>query len=128
MTNFSRSALLSCAALLGLAACSGTPEQTPPSMTTISITTPTIQCDMCVETITTAVKAVAGVDSVGVDLDAKVTVVRFASTTATQAQVEDAIVKAGYDANGKQRDMKAYDGLPGCCKLPEGSEGTTVGS
>lgn len=124
----SRSLTYSAISLLGLLACSRSPEQTTPPMTTVSIATPTIQCDMCVETITTAVTGVAGVDSVGVDLSARVTVVRYATTTVTQAQVEDAIVSAGYDANGKKRDMKAYEALPGCCKLPDEPEQGSVGS
>ena len=98
--------------------CVRSPETVPSTSTTVSIATPTIQCDMCVEAITTAVKALPGVDSVGVDLNTKVTVVRFSPSSLTQTEVEESIAKAGYDANGKARDPRAHEDLPACCQVP----------
>ena len=81
------------------------------------ISVPTIQCQMCVETIQTAVKKVEGVISVTVDLKEKMAHVNFDAAKTTQEKIEKAIAAAGYDANNIKRDEEAHAKLPACCQL-----------
>jgi periplasmic mercuric ion binding protein len=81
------------------------------------ISVPTIQCQMCVETIQTAVKKVEGVTSVNVDLKEKMAHVNFDAAKTSQEKIEKAIAAAGYDANNIKRDEAAYAKLPACCQL-----------
>lgn len=78
---------------------------------------PTIQCGSCEHTVSTALKAVDGVKEVTVDLKNKTAQVTFVANQATVAKIEDAVVKAGYAANDKKADAKAYEKLPECCKV-----------
>jgi copper chaperone len=55
-----------------------------------------ISCDHCRVAITDEVSAVSGVDSVEVDLDAKL--VRVGGTNVDESAVIDAVDEAGYDA------------------------------
>jgi len=80
------------------------------------ISVPTIQCQTCVETIQSAVKKVAGVISVSVDLKEKTAHVNFDATKTNQGKIEKAIAAAGYDANNTKRDEEAHAKLPTCCQ------------
>jgi copper chaperone CopZ len=63
-------------------------------MPTITFTVPGVSCGHCVAAITEEVTAVAGVRSVGVDLDTKVVTV---VGDAAEAAVRAAIIEAGYE-------------------------------
>jgi mercuric ion binding protein len=86
----------------------------PVALSEISI--PTAVCNNCAETITDALKAVKGVESVDIDLEKKVASVRYDPKFATLPQLEKAIANAGYDANYAKRSPDAYEALPSCCK------------
>ena len=83
---------------------------------------PSMQCNICKKNIETAVGKVAGVSVVKVDKDKKIAHVEFDKSKTDLSKIEDAITAAGYDANGKKKDMKAYDELDECCKVPEGQK------
>lgn len=83
----------------------------------VKISVPTMQCETCVEAITKGVKGVSETQNVRVDLDSKTVFVKVAANTPeTQQKLEDAISKCGYSTASKERDPKAYEGLPDCCK------------
>lgn len=84
---------------------------------TVVINVPTVACGSCDATITKAVKKVAGVKSVKVDVEKKTATVSFASGKTNLEKLEKAISKAGYDANDTKRDPVAYEKLDACCKI-----------
>jgi copper ion binding protein len=86
------------------------------NLETITISTSSIMCGMCVTTIEKAVSDVDGVENVEVDLEKKTTTVKFDKVKLDIAALEKSISEAGYDANETPRNREAYDGLPGCCK------------
>jgi periplasmic mercuric ion binding protein len=88
-----------------------------PGLSVATIATPTIQCGMCVKTITKALTATEGVASATVDLEKKTTTVTYDAKKTDLKKLEKAIADAGYDANTTKREMKAYDALSPCCKM-----------
>ena len=75
-----------------------------------------IMCGQCVTKVEKALKNVDGVIEVNVDLDSKQATVTFDNSVTSLDKLENAITKAGYDANDKIADTEVYDRLPGCCK------------
>jgi copper chaperone CopZ len=86
------------------------------SVTHAMISLPTIRCDTCADTIQSAVKRIAGVQSVSVDLKMKMAHVTFDSLKTSLPKIERAIATIGYDANKTKKDEKAYPKLPKCCQ------------
>jgi copper ion binding protein len=84
---------------------------------TITIKLNSIQCDMCVDIIEKAISDVDGVRQVKVNLDKKIATVTYDTAKTTKARIENAITSAGYNANNKKANKKAYDKLAGCCKV-----------
>ncbi len=80
------------------------------------INVPTVLCDNCVKTVTTAVKKVDGVESITIDLDKKIAHVNFDPDKVKLIDIEKAIAASGYDANNIKRDEKAHANLPKCCQ------------
>ncbi|MBN8571517.1 MAG: heavy-metal-associated domain-containing protein [Ignavibacteria bacterium] len=78
-----------------------------------------MQCGTCKKNIETAVSKVEGVSEVNVDKNKKIAHVEFDKSKTNLSKIEDAITAAGYDANDKKKDMKAYENLDDCCKLPK---------
>lgn len=85
---------------------------------TIVIKLNSIQCNMCVEKITEAIKSVDGVVKTKVNLNKKTATVTFNADITSKAEIEKAITSAGYDANNKTADAEAYEKLSSCCKKP----------
>jgi copper chaperone CopZ len=85
----------------------------------VDIKVPTIQCESCVKNVKIALQELEGVKTAAVDLNTKVAQVSFDPANLTLADLENAIAKAGYDANDTKRDSLAYEDLDACCKLPE---------
>jgi periplasmic mercuric ion binding protein len=86
------------------------------SVTHAMISLPTIRCNTCADTIQSAVRKVAGVQSVVVDLKMKMVHVVFDSLKTSIPEIEKAIASIGYDANAVKRNEKAYAKLPKCCQ------------
>lgn len=80
---------------------------------------PTMQCNTCKKNIEEAVSKVSGVMDISVDKNKKVAHINFDKTKTDLGKIESAITSAGYDANDKKRDMKAYENLDDCCKIPK---------
>ena len=102
---------------VGLFAFTSCSSQTEASVAEIKL--PTIQCGMCVKTITKALTGVEGVEKVDVNLEGKTVKVTYQPNKASMAKLEQAVSKAGYDANATKADAKAYAKLAACCKVPE---------
>ena len=89
---------------------------------TVWVSLPTIQCKKCVRNINKALDNVRGVKYYSVDLDSQKVKVTYDHAVATIYMIENAITKAGYDANNRKAKKKAYDKLDDCCKLPKDRE------
>jgi len=98
----------------------GQKKEMPKGHAMISI--PTIQCETCVKTVQLAVKKLAGVKSVSVDLKKKIAHVNFDPAKISLEKIEKAIAAAGYDANDVKRDEVAHAKLPKCCQLERKKE------
>ena len=85
----------------------------------VEVKVPTIQCNLCKETIEDALNKVDGVNYVYVDVNNKIAKVKFDETKTELTKIENAITSAGYKANDKPADSEAYNNLPGCCKKSE---------
>lgn len=96
---------------LGLWACQSTEAQVA------EIKVDNLVCDTCVKTIETALGKVEGVKEAKVDKEKKVATVRYDAGKVDVKGLEQAISKAGYNANGTPADPKAHEALPECCKV-----------
>ncbi|MBE2256833.1 MAG: heavy-metal-associated domain-containing protein [Ignavibacteria bacterium] len=85
----------------------------------VKIDLPSVQCSMCKKTIETALKKDAGVINANVDYKNKNATVEFDKSKTGKETIEGLIIAAGYQANEKPADEKAYNELHGCCKLPK---------
>ncbi len=85
---------------------------------TIVIKLNSMQCNMCVEKITEAIKSVDGVVKTRVSLKKKTASVTFDDHITNKEKIENAITSAGYDANEKPANKEAYEKLSSCCKKP----------
>jgi copper ion binding protein len=110
-------ALLTFTLGVALSACQKSEQATTVAQADIKV--PTIQCESCVKNVKTALQELEGVKTASVDLKTKVAQVSFDPASLTLADLENAIAKAGYDANDTKRDSLAYEDLDACCKLPE---------
>ncbi len=92
------------------------------------INLPSMQCDMCKSNIETGLSKIAGVKSVDVNVDKKMGHVNYDAAVISESDIEAAITKLGYWANDKPADPKAYNGLMGCCQMPEEEYGKMMKS
>ncbi|MBS1518037.1 MAG: cation transporter [Bacteroidetes bacterium] len=88
----------------------------------VMIELPTMQCGTCKKNIETAVRKIDGIESVNVDKDKKIAHVNFDKNKTDLSKIENAITAAGYDADDKKADPKAYEDLDDCCKLEKDRE------
>jgi copper chaperone CopZ len=86
---------------------------------TTEISLPTVQCGMCENTISKALDKVKGVKEYTIDIENKKAFVTYDDGLTSLTKIEKAISKAGYAANERKANKKAYDELHNCCKLPE---------
>ena len=82
----------------------------------VMIQVPTVQCESCVETITTALDKVDGIKSVHIDLDKKIAHINYDDKKIKVEDIRNAIAATGYDADDVKRDEKAHHALPMCCQ------------
>lgn len=90
---------------------------------TVTIKTPTVQCESCKKRIEDFMKREDGVQKVTVDYKKKTTKVTFIADRTNIENVKTAIANAGYDADDVTADGEAYKKLPKCCKKPEDGGG-----
>jgi cobalt/nickel transport system ATP-binding protein len=71
---------------------------TPPGIETLALSIPAVHCAACERTVDAALRAVLGVETIAVDLDAKTVEVGFRPHAVTRATIEDALAATGYPA------------------------------
>jgi periplasmic mercuric ion binding protein len=91
--------------------------------TTVTIKTPTVQCESCKTRIENAMVRVEGVAKTVVNFHNHTTKVTFWNERTNIENVKTAIANIGYDADDVTADADAYKRLPLCCKKPEDSGG-----
>lgn len=90
---------------------------------TVTISTPTVQCNMCKNRIETYLKRYDGVNMVNVNVKKKETTVKYITDRINEEEIKTAISNAGYDANEIPANEDSYKRLPKCCKKPEDGGG-----
>lgn len=113
--------LLLAVAITGIATVSS--AQVKKGIQTVTIQTPTVQCESCKKRIEEYLKREDGVQKANVDYKKKTTKVSFVAERTNIENVKAAIANAGYDADDVKADAEAYKKLPKCCKKPEDGGG-----
>lgn len=85
---------------------------------TVTIQTPTVQCESCKKRIEEYLKREDGIQKSNVDFKKHVTKVTFVAERTNVENIKAAIANAGYDADDVKADEEAYKRLPKCCKKP----------
>jgi copper chaperone CopZ len=85
---------------------------------TVTINTPTVQCDMCKNKIEDYLKYEEGLTKVVVNPKQKKTIVTYLTDRTNLENIKTAIANVGYDAEEIKAAKDAYDKLPACCKKP----------
>lgn len=91
----------------------------PKQVQTVTIKTPSAQCDMCKKRIESYMTRETGVQKVTVDYKKKTTKVTFVSDRTNIENIKTAIANIGYDADDVAANEASYKELPNCCKKPE---------
>ena len=84
-----------------------------------TISTPTIQCDMCKKRIEEYLRKIDGVTFVNAVPKKKTVRVKFLNDRTNVEVIKAYIANAGYDAGEIAANPDAYKALPKCCKKPE---------
>ncbi|MFT3935384.1 MAG: heavy-metal-associated domain-containing protein [Chitinophagaceae bacterium] len=90
---------------------------------TVTIKTPTVQCESCKQRIENGMARVEGVAKTVVNYKNKTTKVTFWTDRTNIENVKTAIANLGYDADDVTAEPDAYKKLPLCCKKPEDGGG-----
>jgi mercuric ion binding protein len=91
--------------------------------TTVTIKTPTVQCESCKERIENMLAREEGVAKATVNYKNKTTKVTFWNERTNIENVKTAIANAGYDADDVSANPESYKKLPMCCKKPDDGGG-----
>ena len=86
---------------------------------TVTISTPTVQCNMCKKKIEEVLMRYDGIMKVNVNVKKKTTFVKFITDRSNKEIIKAGIANAGYDANEIAANPDMYNMLPKCCKKPE---------
>ena len=98
-------------------------SQVKKAVQTVTIKTPTVQCEMCKKRIEEYMIRETGVQKVTVDYKRKTTKVTFVTDRINIENVKTAIANLGYDAEDVTANEESYKDLPKCCKKPEDGGG-----
>lgn len=98
-------------------------SQVKKAVQTVTIKTPTVQCEMCKKRIEEYMIRETGVQKVTVDYKRKTTKVTFVTDRTNIENVKTAIANVGYDADDVTANEESYKELPKCCKKPEDGGG-----
>jgi len=100
-------------------------SQTTPKkgIQTVTISTPTVQCEMCKKRIESYMIREEGVQKVAVDHKKKKTKVTYVAERTNIENIKTAIANVGYDADDITANEESYKELPNCCKKPEDGGG-----
>jgi copper chaperone CopZ len=98
-------------------------SQVKKAVQTVTIKTPTVQCEMCKKKIEQYMLRESGVQKVTVDYKRKQTKVTFVTDRTNIENIKTAIANVGYDADDVTANEESYKQLPKCCKKPEDGGG-----
>jgi mercuric ion binding protein len=98
-------------------------SQVKKGIQTVTIQTPTVQCESCKKRIEEYLKREDGVQKSTVDFKKHVAKVTFYAERTNVENIKAAIANAGYDADDVKAEPEAYKKLPKCCKKPEDGGG-----
>ncbi|NQV29944.1 MAG: heavy-metal-associated domain-containing protein [Candidatus Marinimicrobia bacterium] len=91
----------------------------PETSATTQIKLPSIQCNMCINTIETGLSKVTGISNVSIDLKAKNSSVTYNPVQIDVPEIELVVSKLGYWANAQPADSEAYSKLDECCQMSD---------
>jgi mercuric ion binding protein len=97
--------------------------QTKKGVQTVTIKTPTVQCESCKKRIESYMSREDGVSKVVVDYKRKTTKVTFNTDRTNIENIKTAIANVGYDADDVTANEETYQKLPSCCKKTEDGGG-----
>ncbi|KYP14254.1 heavy-metal-associated domain-containing protein [Flavihumibacter sp. CACIAM 22H1] len=97
--------------------------QSKKAIKTVTVKTPTVQCESCKKKIESFLAREEGVEKSVVDYKRKTTKVTFYTDRTNIENIKTAIANAGYDADDVTANEEAYEKLPKCCKKPEDGGG-----
>jgi mercuric ion binding protein len=97
--------------------------QAKKAIQTVTISTPTVQCEMCKKRIEAFLDKEDGVSKSVVDFKRKQTKVTFYTDRTNIENIKTAIANVGYDADDVTANEETYQKLPKCCKKPEDGGG-----
>ena len=89
---------------------------------TVTIKTPTVQCESCKKRIESYMVREEGIQKINVDFKKKTTKVTFVSDRTNIENIKTAIANVGYDADDVTANEESYKKLPNCCKKPDEAE------
>jgi periplasmic mercuric ion binding protein len=90
---------------------------------TVTIKTPTVQCESCKARIEKFISREEGVNKVVVDYKRKTTKITYITDRTNVENLKTAIANVGYDADDVTANPETYKKLPLCCKKPEDGGG-----
>ena len=90
---------------------------------TVTIKTPTVQCESCKKRIEDFVSREEVVNKVVVDYKRKTAKVTYVADRTNVENIKTAIANLGYDADDVTANQESYKKLPLCCKKPEDGGG-----
>jgi copper chaperone CopZ len=90
---------------------------------TVTIKTPTVQCESCKKRIENYMSHEEGIQKVNVDFKKKTTTVVYLTDRTNPENIKALIANVGYDADDVTAEPDAYKRLPTCCKKPEDGGG-----
>ena len=90
---------------------------------TVTIKTPTVQCESCKKRIENYMGHEEGIQKVNVDFKKKTTTVTYVTDRTNPENIKALIANVGYDADDVTAEPDAYKRLPTCCKKPEDGGG-----
>lgn len=90
---------------------------------TVTIETPSVQCESCKNRIEKYMIREEGVQKVTVDYKKKKTKVTYVAERTNVENIKTAIANLGYDADDVTANEESYKKLPDCCKKPEDGGG-----
>ncbi|HEX5026697.1 MAG TPA: heavy metal-associated domain-containing protein [Agriterribacter sp.] len=86
---------------------------------TVTISTPTVQCEKCKKRIEDYMKYEEGISKVVVNYKRKEATITYNPNRTNIENVKTGIANAGYDADDVKANEDSYKALPTCCKKPE---------
>ncbi len=93
--------------------------QAKKALETVTIATPSVQCEMCKKRIESFLAKEEGVTKSVVDYKKKQTKVTYYTDRTNVENIKTAIANVGYDAGDVSANEESYNKLPKCCKKPD---------